>query len=410
MARRLKQAIEDHGFVVWWQEDVQCCAEWHGTVDQAVRDAGCIVVLWSKLAVDSPWVRHEASQAIVRQVYAPVRIDMVAIPSPFNRSQATDLFEWTGDPREPGFQDLLARIDELIPQPIPWYRRWGAALVRARATIAASFVAVVALSVLAKLTADVVDLSGSMGRQTIRQEQIAADIDRSMHPLAEMTLTVFLAIDGDDPELVSYRARLRHELTGKALSNALASSQVTVARTDAQKHVLQVQIPRQSRLWPDLEDERVARFMIEFLDLRLVFPRELGSDQIALSIPLGWHPDETFAAPPPILSVDLHDMSLALQVSFTPDFSTWQSDGSIASVLDLPGRLFRLSVESVVVPREDLHDRMRTARGGIGVRTVTLRAGGREFWMRASDLTERVSPDGLRTYQAHLREDSWKRR
>lgn len=109
-AFHLKEALNEAGFKVWWQEEIQCGQEWHGEIDKAIVEAGAIIVLWSKQSMHSQWVKHEASQAIVRSVYAPVRIEPMEIESPYDRIQATDLIKWEGDTKHAGFQNLNKRI------------------------------------------------------------------------------------------------------------------------------------------------------------------------------------------------------------------------------------------------------------------------------------------------------------
>jgi hypothetical protein len=123
VASMLKDALKRSDYKVWWQEEIQCGQEWHGEIDKALMQAGAIVVLWSELALSSEWVKHEASQAIARGVYAPVRIEVVGIESPFNRIQATDLYYWNGELHAPGFQNLLLRLSQLMPPPVPKHKR-----------------------------------------------------------------------------------------------------------------------------------------------------------------------------------------------------------------------------------------------------------------------------------------------
>ncbi|MCB9250891.1 MAG: toll/interleukin-1 receptor domain-containing protein [Flavobacteriales bacterium] len=122
-ASMLKDALIKSDYKVWWQEEIQCGQEWHGEIDKALLQAGAIVVLWSEAALSSEWVKHEASQAIARGIYAPVRIEVVGIESPFNRIQATDLYHWNGELNAPGFQNLLLRLSQLMPPPVPNHKR-----------------------------------------------------------------------------------------------------------------------------------------------------------------------------------------------------------------------------------------------------------------------------------------------
>ena len=123
IASKLKDALIYAGYEVWWQKEIQCGQEWHGEIDKALMEAGAVVVLWSESSLKSEWVKHEASQAIARDIYAPVRIEVVGIESPFNRIQATDLYYWNGEQNAPGFQNLLLRLSQLMPPPVPIYKR-----------------------------------------------------------------------------------------------------------------------------------------------------------------------------------------------------------------------------------------------------------------------------------------------
>ena len=145
VAEVLYAALKDAGFNVWWDEDVQCGQAWAEKLDEAVRDAACVVVLWSEQSIASEWVRHEASQAIASGVYAPCRIELVKLDPPYDRIQATDLIDWDGDTTHAGFRDLLQRVDTLVPAPVSLSRRIGRRLTRNAFALGASFIAILAI-------------------------------------------------------------------------------------------------------------------------------------------------------------------------------------------------------------------------------------------------------------------------
>ncbi|GJL65656.1 MAG: hypothetical protein NPIRA05_06270 [Nitrospirales bacterium] len=147
-AALLREALVKEGFNVWWDEDLQCGQKWADKIDEAVREAACIIVLWSDRARDSEWVRHEASQAIACDVYAPCRIELVQLFSPYDRIQATDLIDWDGDVEHSGFRNLLARIETLIPKPVSRSRRIGRWIRANVAILVASGIAVLAIGLL----------------------------------------------------------------------------------------------------------------------------------------------------------------------------------------------------------------------------------------------------------------------
>jgi len=53
MAERLHEALVEEGFKVWWDEHLQCGQAWAEQLDEAIRDAACIVVLWSQRSAAS---------------------------------------------------------------------------------------------------------------------------------------------------------------------------------------------------------------------------------------------------------------------------------------------------------------------------------------------------------------------
>ena len=179
IAARLKDAIVAAGYKVWWQEDLQCGHEWHGDIDRALTEAGCVVVLWSAESMKSPWVRHEASQAMSRAVYAPARLEpLEEIGSPLNRIQATNLIAWNGDQRHPGLQHLLARIEELLPRPLPTRTRTLQFLRNTWTSFLAAF-AVIAMVSLFRIRADVVN-------QVAEQARLSAQMERTLQPLQDL--------------------------------------------------------------------------------------------------------------------------------------------------------------------------------------------------------------------------------
>lgn len=149
IARRLKEALESSGYTVWWDKNLQCGQQWHERIDLALEQACSVVVLWSARSINSPWVRHEASQAIARKVYTPVRIDNVPLGSPYDRVQYADLFNWSGDSIPVGFDSLLSQVKRLLPKP---HQRVSRFLRQNIWTIASLFFATAALYSLHDLT------------------------------------------------------------------------------------------------------------------------------------------------------------------------------------------------------------------------------------------------------------------
>ncbi|MDM0110514.1 toll/interleukin-1 receptor domain-containing protein [Variovorax sp. J22R133] len=243
LAAQLRKVLLEFDYSVWWQEDIQCGKEWHGDIDAAILAAGCIVVIWSEAAMQSPWVQHEASQAIARGVYAPVKIDGVDIATPFNRNQATDLSGWKGERDDPVVYSLLRRIEELIPTHFTLGQRIAAFL---REQALPLFGVLAALSTLAVLAKTYFSLD------TIANEQrtVSIAVQQSFMPINFLEVRLTLKIDERVDGIAEYRSKLERQLPA-ALSERHTLPHGVLRRYDGTYAVLP-----SSTLWPT--DTRAA--------------------------------------------------------------------------------------------------------------------------------------------------------
>ncbi len=99
---------------IWWDEDLQAGGKWNEDLDEALRDAGCVVVIWSRLSVQSDWVKQEASFAKYAGTILPVLKEPCEAPIPFQSIQTVDLRNWSGSERDPEFVKVVERARALI--------------------------------------------------------------------------------------------------------------------------------------------------------------------------------------------------------------------------------------------------------------------------------------------------------
>ena len=58
-ANVVRIALQASNLDVWWDANLQTGQKWEATVDEALRTASVVLVLWSKRSVKSEWVKHE---------------------------------------------------------------------------------------------------------------------------------------------------------------------------------------------------------------------------------------------------------------------------------------------------------------------------------------------------------------
>jgi hypothetical protein len=96
-ARMFAECLLEDGFSVWWDASLHSGETFDEVIEQRLRDAKAVVVLWSPRSVASRWVRAEATLADRRNKLVPAIIEACDRPIIFELTHAADLADWTGD-------------------------------------------------------------------------------------------------------------------------------------------------------------------------------------------------------------------------------------------------------------------------------------------------------------------------
>ena len=113
-AQRVAHALRSHGFSVWLDQELPGHGTYSDVIEERLRAAKAVVVLWSTDAVKSQWVRAEANAAREAGTLVQVRLGPVRPPLPFNELQCVDLGGWTGRTDLPAWQKIVDSIGALL--------------------------------------------------------------------------------------------------------------------------------------------------------------------------------------------------------------------------------------------------------------------------------------------------------
>jgi hypothetical protein len=109
-AKELATDLEKEGFSVWWDISIPAGKTFDQVIEDAIKAAKCVIVLWSSYSTKSNWVRIEAEEGRTRGNLVPVLIEEVEIPFAFKNIQAANLSNWNKNHLSPEFQKLVADI------------------------------------------------------------------------------------------------------------------------------------------------------------------------------------------------------------------------------------------------------------------------------------------------------------
>ena len=112
-ARRIAEALRALGYQVWRDDELPAHRSYGEVIEERLRLAKAVVVIWSAEAVKSEWVQSEADKARNDRKLVQLTLDGAPLPMPFDRIQCADLSGWSGDPNAPGWRKIEASIAEL---------------------------------------------------------------------------------------------------------------------------------------------------------------------------------------------------------------------------------------------------------------------------------------------------------
>ncbi|HEY3887682.1 MAG TPA: TIR domain-containing protein [Caulobacteraceae bacterium] len=116
-AEIVAEALRMLGYSVWRDDDLPSHRAYADVIEDQLRSAKAVVVIWSADAVKSQWVRSEANRAREADKLVQLSVDQSTLPMPFDQIQCADLTGWSGDLEAPGWRKVVASIADLIGQP-----------------------------------------------------------------------------------------------------------------------------------------------------------------------------------------------------------------------------------------------------------------------------------------------------
>lgn len=112
-AERVAAGLRAKGYEVWRDDELPAHRAFSEVIEERLREATAVVVLWSASAAKSDWVRAEADTARNSAKLIQVQLDETLPPLPFNQIHCADLSGWDGTSDTTGWRKLLTSVAAL---------------------------------------------------------------------------------------------------------------------------------------------------------------------------------------------------------------------------------------------------------------------------------------------------------
>ena len=116
-AHRIAELLREQGFSVWRDDELPAHRAYSDVIEERLKSAKAVVVLWSGESAKSHWVRAEADSAREAGTLVQAKLDGALPPMPFNQIQCADLSGWGGDTGSAGWRKLEGSVAALVRGP-----------------------------------------------------------------------------------------------------------------------------------------------------------------------------------------------------------------------------------------------------------------------------------------------------
>ncbi len=112
-AHLVAEALRGLGYGVWRDDEIPAHRAYADVIQERLRAAKAVVVVWSADAAKSEWVRSEAERARADRKLVQLTVDNAELPMPFDQIQCADLAGWSGDLEAPGWRKVVGSLEAL---------------------------------------------------------------------------------------------------------------------------------------------------------------------------------------------------------------------------------------------------------------------------------------------------------
>lgn len=112
--KRISAILEAKGYSVWWDQHIEIGKKFDRVIEEELKQADCVLVVWTKRSVQSEWVRLEAEEALRSKKIVPILLEEVELPLVFKNVESAMMHGWNGSDTHPELKLLFRAIDAKV--------------------------------------------------------------------------------------------------------------------------------------------------------------------------------------------------------------------------------------------------------------------------------------------------------
>jgi adenylate cyclase len=113
-AMKIAAALRAKGYSVWRDDEIPAHRAYADVIEERLKAARAVVVIWSADAAKSQWVRSEADTARAAGTLVQVSVDGTLPPMPFNQIECAELRGWNGETDAFGWRKVTESVATLV--------------------------------------------------------------------------------------------------------------------------------------------------------------------------------------------------------------------------------------------------------------------------------------------------------
>ncbi|MGH7011210.1 MAG: TIR domain-containing protein, partial [Caulobacteraceae bacterium] len=118
-AKAICEAPRGVGDEVWRDDELPAHRSYAEVIEERLKAAKAVLVIWSAEAIKSQWVQSEADRARNDRKLVQLSIDGATPPMPFDRIHCADMNGWSGEADDAGWLKIVASLTELVGENSP---------------------------------------------------------------------------------------------------------------------------------------------------------------------------------------------------------------------------------------------------------------------------------------------------